>query len=499
MPELVRQLLDAAPLAVCTADLEGRVTSVSRFPSRSADDGAPSDPADEGAGGGHSLWVLLGDGVSREQVQQAMATLTTGRAGRVAWEFRRGSPEEERVFLAQLTPLRDRHRVTGFVCATADITSSHRSREALIHAGHALARLVDRDRIVQEVGHQLHRLTGAEAAAVVLVADDGAPPEAVFQSGYDEDRSALASRLLALAPGLAGRQEVLVRQAPEGVELVARLLDGDRTVGVVALRLDDTRSLPEVEEARHALATIATQAAVAVERARLARRLGHLRRVEAVGEVASGVAHELRTPLFGISSAAQLLRFRAQDDPVVEKNVGRIMREVERLNRLVTSLLDFGRLTPTTLSPGDPEAVWEEVCDGQRGLIEARALALRRTGPRHPIACAIDREQLAQLFLHLLVNAAEHAPEGSDIGVQSQALPDGGWRLRLTNGGPAIPPDSLPRVFEIFFSTKPGSTGIGLALCQRIAEEHGGTLDITSAAGTGTTVTFSLPALARRR
>ena len=225
------------------------------------------------------------------------------------------------------------------------------------------------------------------------------------------------------------------------------------------------------------------------------KRVGYKRRLEAIGESATGVAHELRNPLFGISSAAQLLRFRAKDDPVVEKNVGRILREVERLNRMVTSLLEYGRPKPIALVEGDPEAVWDDVLDGQRGLFESRALSLRRARPEQKVVCLIDPEQLAQVFLNVLVNAVDHAPEGSDLIMQSQVAPNGSWRFRFTNGGPAIPQDVLPRIFEIFYSNKPGGTGIGLALCQRIIEDHRGEISIDSAPETGTTLTITLPAI----
>jgi signal transduction histidine kinase len=219
----------------------------------------------------------------------------------------------------------------------------------------------------------------------------------------------------------------------------------------------------------------------------------HKRRLEAIGEVAAGVAHELRNPLFGISSAAQLLRFRVRDDPVVEKNVGRILREVERLNDMVTALLEFGRPNPIALAPGDPDAVWDEVLESQRGLLESRALLLQRVRAEPPARCAIDPRQLAQVCINLLVNATDAAPEGSDLSLHSSVLPGGAWRCRLHNGGAALPPEVLARVFEIFFSTKAGGTGIGLPLCQRIVEEHGGTIALESAPEHGTTVTIVLP------
>jgi signal transduction histidine kinase len=218
------------------------------------------------------------------------------------------------------------------------------------------------------------------------------------------------------------------------------------------------------------------------------------RRLEAIGEVSAGVAHELRNPLFGISSAAQLLRFRTREDPVVEKNVGRILREVERLNRMVTALLEFGRPNPLRLAPGDPDAVWDEVLDTHRGRLESRALALARTRAETPARCAIDPEQLTQVFVNILLNAVDAAPEGSDIALATAVLPSGAWRCRLTNGGPAVPPEALARVFEVFYSSKPGGTGIGLALCQRIVEEHRGTIALESTPETGTSVVIVLPA-----
>jgi signal transduction histidine kinase len=176
----------------------------------------------------------------------------------------------------------------------------------------------------------------------------------------------------------------------------------------------------------------------------------------------------------------------------MEKNVGRILREVERLNRMVGTLLELGRPLALKLSMHDPDSVWDDVLQTERGRLESRSIAVRRQRPLTPASITIDVDQLAQAFRNILSNAVDAAPEATDITLHSATLPNGGWRCRLTNGGPPIPAEMLPRVFELFLSTKPGSSGVGLALAQRIIEEHHGTINIESAAETGTTVSVSL-------
>jgi signal transduction histidine kinase len=177
--------------------------------------------------------------------------------------------------------------------------------------------------------------------------------------------------------------------------------------------------------------------------------------------------------------------------------VGRILREAERLNALVTDLLEYGRPRPLALAAADPDETWDEVLEGNRALLEMRSLALSRTRARPPggrghAHWLVDREQLAQAFRNVLTNAVDAAPADSDLTLASTVLPDGAWRCTLRNAGPAVPPDALPRVFDLFFSTKQGGTGVGLTISRRIVEDHGGTLALDSGPG-GTTVTITLP------
>ena len=218
----------------------------------------------------------------------------------------------------------------------------------------------------------------------------------------------------------------------------------------------------------------------------------HRERVKVSQNVAVAIAQELRNPVFAIASAAQLLRYRVTDDPLVDKNIGRILREAERLNGLVSSLVDYGRPAPVRLAPADPDQVWTDVVENHRGALESRALLIQHTPAEPRASCAIDGEQFAQACSHGLVNAIEAAPEGSDLTITSTTSSDGGWRSQLHNDGQLVRSDALPHVFELLFTTKPGHAGIGLAVAHRIVGEHGGTIALDSGGG-GATLTLTLP------
>ncbi|MDF1502548.1 ATP-binding protein [Roseisolibacter sp. H3M3-2] len=524
-----RAVLDALPMTIWTCDLDGRITAVNRAWARFAEANGAPRLADASAVVGRSIWDGVTDAASREQLERGMALLRAGRAPFVRWEFPCDAPDEERVFLMQLSPVRaaagDPHAITGYVFSTVDITASHRSREALIDTGIALSRTLDLDRVFAEVAQQVRRALRGDSFCLAVADEDTAAFRVAYQYGYDRDLPApgaadgvvgslgagpaagaasppLAERLEArLEPAwleALANERVVLRHSERGLELTAPVMSAEGVLGAMTVRADDIESPQRLDEATRLLTTLAAQTAAAIERSWLVRRVEHKRRLEAIGEVAAGVAHELRNPLFGISSAAQLLRFRVADDPVVEKNVGRILREVERLNRMVTALLEYGRHSAAVLVPGDPEAVWDDVLDGERGRLESKRLVLvkERLGAVPPggVSCRIDAEQLAQVFLNVLVNAVDAAPEGSDLTLSYAVLPSGAWRCRLHNGGPAIPGEVLARAFEIFYSTKPGGTGIGLALCQRIVDEHAGTIALESAPEAGTAVVITLPA-----
>lgn len=218
---------------------------------------------------------------------------------------------------------------------------------------------------------------------------------------------------------------------------------------------------------------------------------GHGSRVEhhsAIQDVAAGLAHELRNPVFSIASAAQLVRYRVGDDPVIESNVGRILREVERLNALVSALLEYGRPTPLHLVEGSPDQAWEKAIAGQRGAMESKGLTLERHGGQ-TARRQIDEEQLSHAFANLLTNAIEAAAPHSALVLTTDTEADGAWRCVLTNAGSPISADVLTHAFDLLTTTKPGHAGIGLPVAHRIIAAHGGTIELASnASGASVTV-----------
>jgi PAS domain S-box-containing protein len=487
-----RHVLDALPLTVWSIDLEGRITSANRSWSRFASENGAPGIAIEHDMLGRSIFDGLADQASRDQIERAMALLRERRVPVVRWEFPCSSPTEERVFLMQVTAIEHDAVVEGFVFSTVDITPSHRSREALINTGIALSEAISLDRVYEEVAVQLQRAVPSTGFVIALADDETAQFDITHRQGYDGEDGTLKNRLLRTWLDALAKGSVVLDHTDAGLELTAPLISAEGVLGAITLCAESIESAQALEEAERVLSVIAAQTAVAIERAWLVRRVEQKRRLEAIGEVAAGVAHELRNPLFGISSAAQMLGLRSREDPVVTKNVGRILREVERLNRMVSELLEFGRPNAAHLIQGDPEAVWDDIIDGERARLEAKSLTLNRFRAE-PSRCRLDPEQLGQVFRNVLLNACEAAPGGSELVLSSVVTPAGGWRNRLTNSGPAIPAEVLPHVFEFFYSTKSGGSGIGLALCQRIIEEHSGAISIDSTPEQGTTITIALP------
>lgn len=240
------------------------------------------------------------------------------------------------------------------------------------------------------------------------------------------------------------------------------------------------------------------------ERARIDEHLMEREKLSALGLLVSGVAHDLKNPLGGISGYTQLL-LEEETDPVRQESLRRIMEEVQRCDRIVGDLLSFARRHP-------PQRINLDVGEVLRRTLELRERQLQSFGLRTRLDIAEDLplvsgdpHQLQQVFLNIVINAEHallHSGESLQItagrAVSSTGRSDSIEWVVLTfyNDGPPIPPEVLPRIFQPFFTTKAEDegTGLGLAICQRIVREHGGEMDVESGSD-GTTFRIFLPAV----
>ena len=215
-------------------------------------------------------------------------------------------------------------------------------------------------------------------------------------------------------------------------------------------------------------------------------------RLATVGELAAGLAHELRNPLAGISGALHVLG--GQLAPGDERRVllADLHAQIARMNKTLTDLLQHAR-------PAKPQRIAVEINalleQSLRFLPRGEVEIVRRLGGALPCV-HVDPGLLHQAFLNILMNARQAMPHGGQLTVETRLCPtDRRWvEIRVTDTGTGIPAEHLPRVFQPFFTTKAQGTGLGLAIAARVIEEHGGRIVVESSVGQGAMFGISLPA-----
>lgn len=215
-------------------------------------------------------------------------------------------------------------------------------------------------------------------------------------------------------------------------------------------------------------------------------------RLAALGRLSAGVAHEVRNPLAGIRTTAELLRERVAGDDRLARFVEVILEEAERLDRIVGSLLQFAKPSPprrAALRPG-------ELMDRARSLAASRAaergVSVRVVETATPAEASADRDQLLQVLLNLVLNAIDATPPGGEVVLRTEA-DDREVRFLVEDGGEGVPARLRERVFDPFFTTKPGGTGLGLSISQNILRQHGGRLRLERPEGGASRAVATLP------
>lgn len=231
----------------------------------------------------------------------------------------------------------------------------------------------------------------------------------------------------------------------------------------------------------------------------LEAELQRVHTLAALGKMAATVAHEIRNPLGGIAGFAALLERDLEGEDPRRRLVHKITEGVARLNRIVTSLLNYTRPLKLNRHPVDLAYMVEEAAaffeiDPER---KRENIAIRRNFPAEPTVCAIDPEQFQQIVLNLLQNATQAMPEGGyidiEIAVDLEADQKHRALLCIRDTGIGMDAEVQEKLFTPFFTTKEDGTGLGLVTSKKIIDAHGGAIRVESELGNGTCFTISLP------
>lgn len=366
-----------------------------------------------------------------------------------------------------------------------------------------------------------------EAVSRILMADSDSGVVLLDPAGRVSSLNPAAARMLGTSPSRArrARGSELVRTVVPGDDPVREAFRAARTEREAVLSAPDGRECPVLIHSWRlgrppwVLMTLRDLTHVR----RMQHELRRQERLATLGQLSAGVAHEIRNPLAGIGTSAQVLlrRFEPRDERA--RFVRVILDEVARLDRIVTSLLQYAR-------PRTPQLAAATLAGCVDRVLETSAESIAQTGVRVEMDVAprlgpvyIDADLVTQVLLNVTLNAVQAMPGGGTLRyevrrVRRRRPPRGpgrrasdrarpsrngraaaavGWltcqQLRISDTGAGIPRGVLAKLFDPFFSTKPQGTGLGLSISQTIMHEHGGSIEVASREGRGTTVLLNFP------
>ncbi len=286
-------------------------------------------------------------------------------------------------------------------------------------------------------------------------------------------------------------------------EVSIPLISKGQLVGMINLSHKFNKDIYSHEDIE-LLSTLANQMAIAIENARLyedlKRSKSYMRRADrlaSLGTLTAGLAHEIRNPLVAIKTFTQLLPERLNDEEFLNKFLGIASGEVDRIALLINELLEFAK-------PSEPKLELENITtilDGMILLISTEAKKKQINVIKNyaldlpPIQ--IDREQIKQVFLNILLNAIEATPEDGSITVKTRSFMKPGGepyiQIEFTDTGCGIPPEKLEEIFNPFFTTKSAGSGLGLSISHQIVEDHKGYIHVESELTKGSSFFINLP------
>ena len=213
-----------------------------------------------------------------------------------------------------------------------------------------------------------------------------------------------------------------------------------------------------------------------------------------LGELATGLAHEIRNPLAGIAGVIEIVGRDLPASSPAKAIVKDVREEIAQINRILTDLLGTARPRASEMRPSDLNTTIEHAVMLARQQVLSRPIQIQFTPSTELLEVEHDSDQMHQVLLNLLLNSVQ-AIEGSGLVRVAVFAKDGGEDAVITvsDTGRGISPEHLQNIFRPFFTTKGNGTGLGLSLARRIVEEHRGRIEVASSSGKGTTFSVTLP------
>jgi two-component system sensor histidine kinase PilS (NtrC family) len=343
-----------------------------------------------------------------------------------------------------------------------DLRDLQAFQEVILRSVGAGLIVLDRDHTVTALNRAAEEISGRRGAEII-----GRPwGDLLGAVPPDTIEADIAER-----PHSAQREVTLVRpdggRTPVRITFSALRSAEGRRLGLIAV-LDDLSTIREMED-----------------RMRQADRLATL------GRLAANLAHEIRNPLASLTGAIEALAGTAGARDDRDRLSQIVLRESDRLNDMIKAFLDYARPTPLALETVNVSEIVEEVLL----LLEHRELppgfkTVRDVSPE--LTATVDPQRLRQALWNLILNAVQAMPAGGELAVTA-AEDDRAVKIAVADTGEGIAPADLAHVFEPFYSTKPGGSGLGLALVHRIVQDHGGDIEVQNRPGRGTTFVLTLP------
>jgi len=215
-------------------------------------------------------------------------------------------------------------------------------------------------------------------------------------------------------------------------------------------------------------------------------------RLAFTGRIAASIAHEIRNPLGNVSMAVQQLRDAFTGDSPWAKHIEVIIRNTERINFLITELLNCARPPKLNIQPHDIHTILESALGSIKTKIVSQQIEVSKGFNSQMSMINVDKEQVARVFTNVMLNAVEAMPGGGKMIITTEIEEDF-LVVKIRDTGEGMPEEDIMRIFDPFFSTKPSGVGLGLSTTYGIVVSHGGTIGVESERNGGTLFAISLP------